>query len=97
MISRAFFRQSVSALLEEEQTIVLLVHDHFCGENCKSLFLNTVHLLSTDSILLNADFSPFWLLTNTPVSILSFRALNEVPRPDHLINVSLWVPLACKW
>ena len=46
-----FFRQSVSALLEHDKTNVLLVHDYFRGWNCKSLFLNTVHLLSTSNIL----------------------------------------------
>ena len=29
ILSRVFFRQSVTALLEQERTIVLFVHDYF--------------------------------------------------------------------
>ena len=38
-------------LSEQERTIVPFVHDFFRGWNCKSPLLNTVQLLSTDSIL----------------------------------------------
>ena len=50
-LSMVFFRQSVSASLQQERTIVLLVHDYFRGQIYKSLLLHNVRLLSTDIIL----------------------------------------------
>ena len=47
------FRHFVSAISEQERTMVLSVHaDGLRGGNYKSLLLNTVLLLATDSILL---------------------------------------------
>ena len=47
----SFLRQPVSALLVQERTIVLSYHYWIRGRNYKSSLLNTVRLLSTDSIL----------------------------------------------
>ena len=78
--------------LEHERTIVFSVHANCCrGGSCKHLLLNTVLLLSTDSILLISlsalTFFLFWVLTHTPVSILRFWLENSCP--DLLIQMSL--------
>ena len=69
-LPKVFFRHFVSALLEHERSIVPSVTQMVLRDwNYKSLLLNTVQLRSTDSIL------PLWILTNTPVTILSYRAM----------------------
>ena len=89
--TRVFFHQSVTAHLEQERTIVLYVHDCSCRRNCKSLLLNTVHLLSTDSVLPLSDFSPFVTLDQHACLNPSLPGF-EVASSDHLINVP-----SCHW
>ena len=89
-----FFRQSVTAQLEQESTLVPFFHDYFRGWNCKSLLLNSVNLLFTESILshfpLNDDFGPSLTLGHYSCSN-PFVPSFEVARPDRLINMS------CHW
>ena len=76
---KVFFRHFVSAILGQERKIVLSFRaDCLRGGNCRSLLLNTVLLLSIDSILPFSSQrwrSSLLLLTNTPISILWFLIL----------------------
>ena len=79
------FRQSVPSLLVRQRTMVLLVSDRIRflqldhDWSYKSLLLNIVQLLSTDSILPLSSprrlFSPLGLLVTAPLSTISFQAL----------------------
>ena len=69
---------SVCGLRSKRRRLSLLTDDYSSGQNCKSLLLNTVQLLSTDHppvLRSTLTFLPFFDLTNSPVSILSLRAL----------------------
>ena len=55
-LSKIFFRHSVSAVLEQERTIVFSFHA-YCrrGENCKHLLLYTFLLPSTHILLISCQ------------------------------------------
>ena len=57
-LSMVLFRQSVSAPIEQERTIVHFDHDGTRGSNCRRLLLNT--LIAFSHFPLNADSSPFF-------------------------------------
>ena len=60
-LSKVFFRHFVSAIWEQERTIVLSFHaDCLRGGNCRSLLSNTVSLLSKSPF--EADVLPFLTL-----------------------------------
>ena len=66
---KVFFRQSVSASLEQERTTVFTVQDYFSTKTHRPFAFHWKH---SPILLSTLTFFPFWLLP--PVSILAFLA-----------------------